>query len=47
MRHVFPGVAVAPALFIAASDSKHFWHLAKEIYRFNPVLSNNSITYIL
>ena len=41
LRHavhdIFPGVAVAPGLFIAASDSKHFWGLAAQIYRFNPI----------
>jgi hypothetical protein len=34
---IFPHTPVAPALFIAASDSKHFWDLAPQIYRFNPV----------
>ena len=28
---------VAPGLFVAASDSKHFWGLAPQIYRFNPI----------
>jgi len=37
VKAIFPGAAVAPALFIAASDSKHFWDLAPQIYRFNPV----------
>ena len=36
-RELFPGAAVAPGLFIAASDSKHFWGLAEQIYRFNPI----------
>ena len=26
-----------PGLFVAASDSKHFWNLAPQIYRFNPI----------
>ena len=34
---IFPHAAVAPGLFIAASDSKHFWNLAPQIYRFNPI----------
>lgn len=32
------GVAVAPSLFVAASDSKHFSSLTDNIYRFNPIL---------
>ena len=35
---VFGDVAVAPALFIAASDSKHFWDFTDNIYRYNPIL---------
>ena len=34
----FGDVAVAPSLFIAASDSKHFWSFTDNIYRFNPIL---------
>ena len=34
---IFPHAAVAPGLFVAASDSKHFWNLAPQIYRFNPI----------
>lgn len=37
VKAIFPQAVVAPALFIAASDSKHFWDLAPQIYRFNPV----------
>ena len=39
---------VAPGLFIAASDSKHFWGVADQIFRFNPVtlhVSETSMSY--
>ena len=29
--------AVAPGLFVAASDSRHFLHLCEQVYRFNPI----------
>merc|ERR1711865_793179 len=41
---IFPGNAVAPGLFVAASDSKHFWDLTPQIYRFNPVTLHASET---
>ncbi len=44
MLEIFPGVAVAPSLFVAASDSKHFWGLAKQIYRFSPATLHVSET---
>jgi carboxypeptidase PM20D1 len=31
---IWPDVAVAPGLFVAASDSKHFWGQAEQIYRY-------------
>ena len=31
------GVAVAPALMVGGTDSKHFRHLVRQTYRFNPV----------
>jgi carboxypeptidase PM20D1 len=37
LRSVFPGAVVAPALYIAASDSQHFVPIADSIYRFSPV----------
>ena len=37
VRSVFPGTLVAPALFVAASDSHHFVPIADAIYRFSPV----------
>ena len=41
---IFPHASVAPGLFVAASDSKHFWGLADNIYRFNPVTLHVSET---
>ena len=37
IHQVFPGVIVAPSLFIAASDSRHFAALTRNIYRFVPM----------
>jgi carboxypeptidase PM20D1 len=37
LRSVFPGTLVAPALYVAGSDSHHFVDLADSIYRFSPV----------
>ena len=37
VRSIFPGVVVAPALYIAGSDSQHFVPVADSIYRFSPV----------
>ena len=37
LRSVFPGTVVAPALYIAGSDSQHFVPIADSIYRFSPV----------
>lgn len=37
VRGVFPGVIVAPALYVAASDSQHFVPIADHIFRFDPV----------
>jgi carboxypeptidase PM20D1 len=37
LRAVFPGTLVAPALYIAGSDSHHFVDIADSIYRFSPV----------
>jgi len=36
VRQVFPDVAVAPALVINASDSRHYAHLADQVFRFRP-----------
>lgn len=37
VRSIFPDAVVAPALYIAASDSQHFVPIADAIYRFSPV----------
>jgi len=37
VKVIFPHATPAPGLFVAASDSKHFWGLASQIYRFNPI----------
>ncbi len=34
---VFPRAVVAPGLFIAATDSRHYAHLVHNIYRFHPI----------
>ena len=30
--------SVVPGVFVANSDSKHYWNLTQQIYRFNPIL---------
>ena len=37
----YPTASVGPQLFIANSDSRHFWALADQIYRFNPIRLTN------
>ena len=37
VRGVFPGTVVAPALYVAGSDSQHFVPVADSIFRFSPV----------
>ena len=37
VRSVFPGTVVAPALYVAASDSQHFVPIADNVFRFDPV----------
>ncbi len=37
LRSVFPDTLVAPALYIAGSDSQHFVPIADQIYRFSPM----------
>ena len=34
---IYPEAAVAPSMFLANSDSKHFWDLTPQIFRFNPI----------
>jgi carboxypeptidase PM20D1 len=43
VRAVFPDVIVAPSLSIAATDSRHFSKVAKDIYRFLPVRMNRDL----
>lgn len=33
----FPAALVSPSLFVAASDSRHFHNLTKNVYRFRPI----------
>ena len=37
VREVFPGVLVAPGLYLAGSDSVHFVGLSDHVFRFSPV----------
>jgi carboxypeptidase PM20D1 len=37
LRSIFPDTVVAPALYVAGSDSQHFVPIADSIYRFSPV----------
>jgi carboxypeptidase PM20D1 len=37
LRSLFPGVVVAPSLYVAGSDSRLFVAIADHIYRFSPV----------
>ena len=41
IKEIFPGVIVAPALVIAATDARHYSGLSKNIYRFSPLQLNN------
>ena len=40
----YPDASVGPGLFIANSDSRHFWDVADNIYRFNPIRITNEET---
>jgi carboxypeptidase PM20D1 len=37
LAEVFPDVVVAPFVFVAATDSKHYLTLTQDIYRFSPM----------
>jgi carboxypeptidase PM20D1 len=37
IRQVFPEVIVAPGLVLAATDSRHYIPLARNVYRFSPI----------
>lgn len=41
-REIFPDAAVAPALMIAATDSRHFQNLSDNIFRYSPVQLQNA-----
>ena len=41
---IYPDACVAPGLFVAGSDSKWFWDLAPQIFRFNPIRIHASNT---
>jgi carboxypeptidase PM20D1 len=34
--------SVAPSLFVANSDSKHYWNVSPQIFRFNPITLHES-----
>ena len=38
LAEVFPNAVVAPFVFVAATDSKHYAPLTQDIYRFAPML---------
>lgn len=40
IHEVFPSVPVAPSMFVAATDSRHFHDITKNIYRFRPIRAN-------
>jgi carboxypeptidase PM20D1 len=40
----FPGTIIAPSLLIAATDSRHYASLTKNIYRFLPIILRNEDT---
>lgn len=41
IQEVFPESVVAPALFVAISDTRHFKDLSENIYRFQPLTMNS------
>ncbi len=38
LRETFEGVVVAPGLMVAGSDSRHYGEVARDAYRFNPMI---------
>eukprot|EP00027_Filamoeba_sp_ATCC50430_P003555 CAMPEP_0168545962 /NCGR_PEP_ID=MMETSP0413-20121227/3245_1 /TAXON_ID=136452 /ORGANISM="Filamoeba nolandi, Strain NC-AS-23-1" /LENGTH=497 /DNA_ID=CAMNT_0008576109 /DNA_START=74 /DNA_END=1567 /DNA_ORIENTATION=- len=36
IQQVFPGTLVAPSMMIGNTDTRHYWDLSKNIYRFTP-----------
>jgi len=41
LAQVFPEAVVAPFVFVAATDSRHYEALTRDIYRFSPTLMNS------
>jgi carboxypeptidase PM20D1 len=41
LAQVYPEAVVAPFVFVAATDSKHYAPLTSDIYRFSPILMNS------
>jgi carboxypeptidase PM20D1 len=41
LAQVFPEAVVAPFVFVAATDSRHYTALTSDIYRFSPTLMNS------
>lgn len=41
-REAFPGITVAPSLFVANTDTRHYWDIANDIYRFCPTVMTPS-----
>ena len=41
LAQVYPEAVVAPFVFVAATDSKHYALLTNDIYRFSPILMNS------
>lgn len=42
IREIFPEVVIAPALVIAATDSRHYQEVSDQIYRFQPLYLEQS-----
>jgi carboxypeptidase PM20D1 len=38
IRQVFPQTVVAPSLMIGNTDTRHYWNLTENIFRFNPIV---------
>lgn len=38
IRETFTDLPVLPSLFIANTDTRHYWDVAKDIYRFCPTI---------
>ena len=41
VAQVYPEAVVAPFVFVAATDSRHYAALTQDIYRFAPILMNS------